>query len=173
MRIHTALGLILCSTAFADDRVDELFGDGVFGVTWQMTLDDIRTLYPDGKLSPHSLSVAPMYEIQDSRTVLEIERHKRAKISFLFYESGTLMGISVDFPNCPELTGKLLSILGPPQSLPPKNLRGHFLGAMGFGQWHSDSVSVSTQSMGLDCSLMIAPNTVPLRESVDKSALGL
>jgi hypothetical protein len=147
------------SVALAGNRVDELFGEGVFGVTWGMTLDQVRSIHPNGASPKYSLPIAPIYEMQDARPVLEIPRHKKAKISFIFHEDQRLVGISVDFPDCAILSAKLFSILGPPDST--------FAGS----EWYTEDLYISVNNFP-ECYMMIATAS-SIRESVDKSSLGL
>ncbi len=116
MKTRTSL-LLLCfftSSGVAQSdiqkRVDELFGEGVFGVKWGDSFDTVKLAHPGGKTDT-SNAVVTLYTVEDGRTVLQLERRRRDDIAFTF-QGGQLRGISVEFPDCADVTSKLWEVLG-------------------------------------------------------------
>ena len=53
-------------------QIKKVFGDGVFGVKWGYTIEQVEKVHPNGKLKKQSGYT--YYEIKDGRTILGVER---------------------------------------------------------------------------------------------------
>ena len=72
--------LILIFPLIADaGQIKEVFGEGIFGVKWGYTVEQVKGVHPDGKLKKQSGYTH--YIIKDGRTIFDVER-KNNKSSF-------------------------------------------------------------------------------------------
>jgi hypothetical protein len=177
MRIR-ALALTLVSatslSALAQNRfVDELIGEGLFGVKWGATLDEVKAIHPGGTTTIFD-GVTFGYEVESDRTIFELERRPDDKISFGF-AGNSLANISVVFPDCVLLFIKLQEYVGAPtvaQKLDPQRTELIMEG----GEWRGSSVVVNAlmvaQGLGLECTLIVSVPTGPVDASRSQLDLG-
>lgn len=79
--------------AFAG-KISELFDNGAFGVDWGATIEEVRSVHPDG--TEKEYVGIQNYIVQHSKPVLKINR-QNAEIRFTFNSLGQLHAIGVDF----------------------------------------------------------------------------
>jgi hypothetical protein len=148
--------------------VDELFGEGLLGVKWGATLDEVKAVHPGGKTTIFD-GVTYGYEVEDDRTILELERRPGDKVSFGF-AGNSLANISVVFPDCVRLFIKLQEYVGAPTVAPKLDPQRTPLGIMeGGGEWRGSSVVVQAMMVALglsfECTLVVSVPTGPVNDS--------
>ena len=88
-------------------QIKEVFGEGVFGVKWGNTIEQVKNVYPNGNLKKQSGYTN--YVIQDGRTILGVERKDKNPITFYFDANLKLYAVGIEFPNPNKNFGVLLN----------------------------------------------------------------
>ena len=137
LRRAAILYLAFSSSAVAAELSDA-FGGPVFGVEWGAELDVVRSVHPKGKKFD-SFGVV-RYEVRDGRTLFDIERREKDKITFAFDAEGRLTAIGANFKFSTETYGELLTKL--------KTLFGEYLvvdneSGANIVRWEDESVVLS------------------------------
>jgi hypothetical protein len=86
-------------------EINNIFGEGVFGTKWGMTVDEVNEIFPKGKKVKYGDIVS--FEVIDGRKVLDIERRPKDKIFFGFDALGRLSSVSVGFKSDSDIVGSL------------------------------------------------------------------
>jgi hypothetical protein len=95
----------LLPSAVLGGEIHNIFGEGVFGTKWGMTVDEVNEIFPKGKKVKYGKIVT--FEVVDGRKVLDIERRQKDKIVFGFDALGRLSSVNVGFKNDAEIVGSL------------------------------------------------------------------
>jgi hypothetical protein len=175
------LGLLFTTIAIAQTvPVDNLLGEGVFGLKWTDTLEQARAKYPGGKVQKEITNYT-IYVIEDARKVFDVERNKRDTITFSFRHDGKFAGALVTFDDCAATMGALYKYLGEPttKNTIPESFSGALAGIpspVDMGQWKGERANVSLIALfgpGPDCLMSILPaESLPVVEATP-SDLGL
>lgn len=98
MRRHglAALALLHCIPALAGPIADE-FSDGVFGLPWGASKQQIEAAFPKGKWEAPAKGIE-FYEVKDARPIFGLERTKKDTISFGLASDQRLSSVAVTFP---------------------------------------------------------------------------
>lgn len=158
-------------------KVDELVGEGVFGVAWTDTLDAVKARYPDGEQSQSEGGSLIDWTIEDGRAVFEVERGERDTIRFS-YLGEALTGVMVTFPDCELATEALWKFLGPIDDI--RSVQDVSAAAsigiampIDLGGWKGERALVRlTVVPGEGCTMTIGPATVAPAPAT-RSQLGL
>ena len=87
--------LTTASVSSASERLEEIFGEGVFETKWGDSLAHVKEVHPDGKYE--SAMNLHVYRVKSSRKVLGIDRKKKdTTFGFAEPESG-LKSVLVEF----------------------------------------------------------------------------
>jgi len=66
----------------------------MFGLEWGATRDQIEAAFPGGKWK--TLFGSSTYWVDDTRTVLNIERAKKSRLGFNLNPDGRMIGVSIE-----------------------------------------------------------------------------
>jgi hypothetical protein len=88
-------------------QIKKVFGDGIFGVKWGSTIDQVEEAHPGGKRVKEFGYT--QYIIKDGRTILGVERKNNNPITFFFDDNGRLINVQIDFPNPAKNFGLLIN----------------------------------------------------------------
>lgn len=121
MRKLALIVALLFAQAAHAGPLAELFADGVFGLPWGSSLDDVKTAFPDGK-SDNQSSI-PRYAVKDDRPLFNIERTPKNEITFVFDAHGDMHGVGIEFPAkgaevFTVLLNTLTTYFGPHENVP-------------------------------------------------------
>ena len=89
--------------------ISDTFGDGVFGLKWGSSIEEVKQAFPDGK--DVETSVLKSYIVKDSRTLFGYERKDSDEIQFGFDLEGRLNGVTVTFAGTTTESGLFVYIL--------------------------------------------------------------
>jgi len=90
-------GLIANPSISNAKTMSEIFGDGVFGTTWGMSIDKVKAIFPSG--NTQEVFGTQRYFIKDGRSIFGIDREKDSFIGFLFGTDKKLVGVSIGMPS--------------------------------------------------------------------------
>lgn len=74
--------------------IEEVFGDGVFGLNWGDSPSQVSNKFPTAKKKNYQSIV--WFEVKDSRSVLGIDRSNKL-LTFSFDTESRLIGVAVNF----------------------------------------------------------------------------
>ena len=95
MKIAFLVLAAIASSAVCAGPIADSFRAGLFGLAWGASVADIEAKFPGGKW--RTAAGIRSYTVQDSRTVLGIER-PRSSIAFALDAAGGLSAAVVEFP---------------------------------------------------------------------------
>ena len=106
--VATLILLMTASVSSANERLEEIFGEGVFETKWGDSLALVQEAHPDGKYK--SASNMHFYTVKSSRKVLGIDRkNKGITFNFAEPESG-LKSVAVKIGNSNDYTTALFAL---------------------------------------------------------------
>jgi hypothetical protein len=93
-------------------EISKVFGTGVFDTTWGNTLNEVKNIFPNGKVEKYGEII--QFVIKDGRSVLGLKRDKKALIRFAFDSENRLSGVAVYFEgdDFSTLISKLSTLFG-------------------------------------------------------------
>jgi len=102
-------------------QIQDIFGEGIFGVKWGASLEKVKSQFPEGKSS--SKYGVLRYKIKDGRKLFGLERSTSDTITFSFDTNGMFIAIGIDFQynstkSYGELLHKLRTTFGESKSKP-------------------------------------------------------
>ncbi len=136
-------------------ELERVIGEGVFGVPWTATVEDVRSLFPDGEIE--KLDSSTLYTVRDGRTIFEVERRERDTIMFGFRDDGALISVTVGLKDCASIYPRVIKFFGEsdePYNPDPNRLSTTF----SMGLWRDGPFAMSlVVSIGVpdypDCTL--------------------
>jgi hypothetical protein len=129
--------------------VDDLVGEGVFGVKWNDGLEAVRATLPDGERSEIDRFVH--WTVKDGRSVFDVERRRRDRIQFIFL-ADRLGAVFLMFPACDEVVDALTKSLGPSYETTPDAGRG---APRSRRRWDGAKATIEVEPLNGDCLVMI------------------
>jgi hypothetical protein len=97
IKLFIMLAVIFASTPSYAGPIYDVFGEGVFGLKWGASLEEVKKSFPEGKTTTEKLYAT--YEIKDGRQLFGIDRLDSNYMVFTFNEQGELGGVKIQFPN--------------------------------------------------------------------------
>jgi hypothetical protein len=98
-RLLPAAFLAVLATASAQaGRIADLFSEGLFGLKWGATREEIDTAFPGGKWE--TVIPVTIYWVSDTRRVLNIERCKESRLGFVLNSEGRMNSVIIEFAPC-------------------------------------------------------------------------
>jgi uncharacterized protein YuzE len=94
MKFLLSILFILALNPASAASIQDVFGEGVFGIKWGDSLESIKNKYP--KVERKELGEIVWLELEDSREVLGIKRQDQ-KLHFSFDSENRLIGVAVYF----------------------------------------------------------------------------
>ena len=180
MRIAVvAAALFLLADNGSANPVDDLFGDGLLGVSWTDSLESVESVHPDGSHREFSEFGTTLYDVRDDRAIFEIERRRRNTITFGFDTTDSLRSVSVQFPDCSMLMARVTEVLGSPAPKTAADImtENQISTLAGKYDWPSDSGNVSASILmttgfaSLRCELNIAVTAQPETRTLEDLGL--
>lgn len=95
MRSLLFLLLVMIQFSVSAGEISKVFSEGVFGTVWGDKIDDIKKVFPNGKIEKYGEII--QFVIKDGRSVLGLKRDKKALIRFSFDSESRLSGVAVYF----------------------------------------------------------------------------
>jgi len=95
MRRFLLFGLLLISQSVFSGEVANHYQEGVLGVKWGGTIEDLKKVFPAGKRESYKEVV--MYVIRDGRPLFDIQRKRNAFITFGFDPQQRINSVGIDF----------------------------------------------------------------------------
>ena len=101
------------STVVLAGNAEDLFGGGVFSVDWGSSLEDVKEIFPKGKVKDSSGVI--LYKVKDGRDLFGFDRKNGEYITFGFDTNGSLNSLSIEFSGklFDDLMYKFIDIFGP------------------------------------------------------------
>jgi hypothetical protein len=97
--LNTAIiifGIILSPTASYSKALSDIFNPGIFNTTWNMSLEELKSIYPHGKSQKVSGTIR--YFINDDRSLFGIDRKESSFVGFIFNSNNQLTSVSIGMP---------------------------------------------------------------------------
>ena len=170
--VSVATLMLLFSANLYGDNITEVFGEGIFELTWGVKLSDVQVTFPNGKKKTKFGILS--YDVKDGRSLFGIERKPKDKISFIFNAEKKLFAVNIDFPaksasDFGTLMQKLETTFGAAESQP------NSLGVTALSWPEEDGTKISfTHIPGVIGfgSLLFSVEHRPMPEKVTKEDLG-
>jgi len=145
---------VLCALSLPawgqNTAVDDLVGEGVFGVKWNDGLEAVRAKLPDGERS--ELDRFVHWTVKDGRSVFDVERRRRDRIQFAFLADRLGM-VLLMFPACDEVVDALTKSLGPYDEMTPDP--GRTAQRWNRGRWSGAKANIEATQYYGDCLVTI------------------
>lgn len=106
MRTVIVLASLLATAPAHAGRIADLFGDGIFGLPWGASREEIFDLFPGGIWKASGANTE--YVVRDDRAVLGIERGRQDEITFGLSSDERLQSVSIQFPGGTDTLGLLV-----------------------------------------------------------------
>jgi hypothetical protein len=129
--------------------VDDLVGEGMFGVNWADGLEAVRAKHPDGERT--ELDRFVHWTVTDGRSVFDVERRRKNRIQFIFV-ADRLGAVFLMFPSCNKVVDALTKSLGPFYETAPDPARGK---PMKRRRWDGAEATIEVEPLYGDCLVMI------------------
>lgn len=97
--------LFVSSTARAEGTAN-LLRDGVFGIAWGSTVEQIEAKFPKGKWIKYPKDLR-FYTVRDNRAVFGVDRATNSEFAFGLSSDGYLTSVSITFPADEQTYGAL------------------------------------------------------------------
>ncbi len=107
--IIISIAVLLVPAITLAGTIHDTFGDGVFGLKWGSSIEEVKEAFPDGK--EIETSGFKSYIVKDSRTLFGYERKDSDEIQFGFDLEGRLGGVTVTFAGTATESGLFVFIL--------------------------------------------------------------
>ena len=95
MRRLLLLAIFFISQPVFSGEVAKTYEEGVFGVKWGDTIENIKKEFPRGKREAYKQVI--MYVIRDGRPLFDVKRKRNAFITFGFDPEQKLNSVGIDF----------------------------------------------------------------------------
>lgn len=128
--IFGILLLFLSVNAHAGE-ISKIFGDGVFGTRWGASLEEVKAVFPGGKVEKYGDII--QFVIKDGRSILGVKRSKNDLLRFGFDSEGRLVGVVAYFDA--DDFGNVLTKLSTHFGQPVQSQPGMFVSV----QWPEDA----------------------------------
>lgn len=167
---YVVIFLLVCSFNSTAGPVADLFSDGIWGLSWGSNKDQVKKVFPKGKLVKYGN--IELFEVKDGRSIFGVERANSMKIAVGFDAENRMAGASIYFASDAfvELQQKLITEFGAP--LPPQ---ANATGATVL-QWDTDNgvvLSLSHFAVGFSTNTVLSIGFEALpKPTTDKKSLG-
>lgn len=160
--------LLISSLTANAGEISKMFGDGVFGTKWGASIEEVKSAFPKAKTETYGDIIQLV--VNDGRTVLGVERNKKADIRFGFDSESRLVGVVVYFKV--DDFGDVLSKLNTHFGQPVEPKHGNYVTV----QWPEDGniqlmLAIIPTAFSSETALTIS-NTGLSRPEVSKEDLG-
>jgi len=157
-RLRLAIALLTLPALGSAADPFETFREGILGVPWGATLDDVVGMYPNGD---HVFATTPghrAYWVKEGQTFLGIPRERNG-VLYGMNENNRLVSVAVafEYERKEQLRQTLLSLFGPPDKDVGKDTisyawrsNGRLIGVTEFGKPHQRIVWLSIAAPGYE-----------------------
>ena len=153
------------SRCFAGN-IRDVFGDGLFNVTWGITIEQVKDVHPNGK--KEVLGKETYYKLISSKEVLSIKRNKEV-INYGFGSNNQLSSVAIYFDS--DDYSSLIDAVRENFGLPQKQDSG----MSGILKWPIDNdiqVSIIRINTGFSNEIILNIGNVATTKSPDIKSLG-
>ncbi len=170
IKYYLSIFLFVCSFNISAGPIADLFADGIWGLAWGSTKDQVKKVFPKGKLVKYGN--IELFEVKDGRSVFGVERSSNMKIAVGFDSENRMAGASIYFASdaFAKLQQKLITEFGAPLS-PKENATGTTV-----LQWETDNgvvLSLSHFAVGFSANTVVSIGFEELQKpTTDKKSLG-
>ncbi len=167
--LFTLFLLLSLSSLSHAGALNDAFGDGVFGVSWGATLQEVKNIHPGGDIDTYG--AITHYSIEDGRSLLNVERYEDEPLIFAFTGNPqrlTAIGANFGGSQYTEVLYALQGAFGPTDSTPGASSSGSAL-------WPVDEgikMYLSIVPSGFSTSTSLTIENVNPNKDFDKGSMG-
>ena len=91
--------LLLATQQAYAGKIAEYFSEGVFGVKWGSTLEEVKIVFPNGEVSTNPATKKINYAAPNGLSLFGIKRNPDSWVCYNFDDKGRFNAIVIGFPN--------------------------------------------------------------------------